>query len=136
VSLPLTTEQELLPLWPDVAHALRIRTRSTAYRLAHGGKLPVRLIKVGNRYLVRTAELRELVGIDESEHRDRRAAGRAHRHRRRAAVRRCRRDRRGTEAQGLPPKITDPRTLAQVARLVNDSSHQEVAVTFTRRGGE
>ena len=27
-------------------------------------------------------------------------------------------------AQGLPPKITDPRALAQVARLVNESIQQ------------
>jgi hypothetical protein len=29
------------------------------------------------------------------------------------------------EAQGLPPKITDPRALAQVARLVLDSTQQD-----------
>jgi hypothetical protein len=29
------------------------------------------------------------------------------------------------EAQGLPPKITDPRALARVARLVLDSTQQD-----------
>jgi hypothetical protein len=29
------------------------------------------------------------------------------------------------EAQGLPPKITDPRALPQVARLVNEPTQQD-----------
>ena len=39
------------------------------------------------------------------------------------------------EAQGLPPKITDPRALATVVRLIHESL-KEVAMTLTELGGE
>ena len=56
--IPLASEQPTLPIWPDVARALNIGSRATAYRLARGGQLPLDLIKVGGRFVVRTAELR------------------------------------------------------------------------------
>lgn len=65
--IPLASEQETVPLWPDAGRALGLKSRSTAYRLAHAGKLPIRLIKVGHRFVVPTSELRQVLGIDESQ---------------------------------------------------------------------
>jgi hypothetical protein len=64
VPLPLASEQETVPLWPDAGRPLSIRSKSTANRLANEGKLPVRVIRVGHRFVVPTAELRELLGLD------------------------------------------------------------------------
>lgn len=37
--------------------------KTTAYRLAQADQFPVRLIRMGGRYAVPVAELRELVGV-------------------------------------------------------------------------
>lgn len=63
--IPLPAEQPTLPLWPDAARALSIRSQPTASRLAKSGKLPIEAIRVGGRYVVRTADLRKLLGLDE-----------------------------------------------------------------------
>jgi hypothetical protein len=52
-------------LWPDAAPALSIKTAPTASRLAKAGKLPVPVIRVGGSWVVRTADLRKLLGMDE-----------------------------------------------------------------------
>ncbi len=63
--IPLPSEQPTIPLWPDAGQALGIKSRSTAYRVAHAGKLPVRVLEVGVKLVVPTVELRRVLGLDE-----------------------------------------------------------------------
>jgi hypothetical protein len=63
--IPLASEEPTLPIWPDVTRALSIGSWTTASRLARGGQLRLGLIQVSGRFVVRTAELRELLGLDE-----------------------------------------------------------------------
>lgn len=44
------------------ARALGI-SKSTAYALAQKGEFPVRIVKIGSRYVVPTADLRALLGM-------------------------------------------------------------------------
>jgi hypothetical protein len=55
--LPYPEDQPLLPLWPDAARALGYG-RTRAYIEAADGTLPVETLRVGNRYVVRTADVR------------------------------------------------------------------------------
>ncbi|MCG7454518.1 helix-turn-helix transcriptional regulator [Corynebacterium tuberculostearicum] len=52
-----------IPL-PEAAKLLGIG-KSTAYAAVRKGKFPVRVIQIGNRYVVPTAPLLELFGLDE-----------------------------------------------------------------------
>lgn len=38
-------------------------SKSTAYALAQKGEFPVRVVRIGSRYVVPTAELRSLLGL-------------------------------------------------------------------------
>lgn len=51
-----------MPL-PDVAKVLGIG-RTTAYELASRGELGVRVLRLGRRWVVPTAELRRFVGVE------------------------------------------------------------------------
>jgi len=67
-TLPTAEEQPTVPLWDDnepcAAKAFGIKSRMTAYRAAHDGRLPVRTLQVGVRLVVSTAELRRVLGLD------------------------------------------------------------------------
>ena len=41
-------------------------SKSTAYALAQKGEFPVRVVKIGSRYVVPTADLRALLGMGEA----------------------------------------------------------------------
>lgn len=59
---------------PDELNALGVSTdiitagralgisRTSAYAAVHNGTFPIRVVKIGGRYVVPTAELRELLG--------------------------------------------------------------------------
>ena len=49
----------------DAAKVLSI-SRAHAYALAKRGELGVRVLRLGNRWVVPTAELRRVVGLDET----------------------------------------------------------------------
>jgi len=55
-----------LPATVNLATAARALGcgRSLAYELARQGQFPCRVLRVGNRYLVPTAELLRLLGVD------------------------------------------------------------------------
>jgi hypothetical protein len=60
------TEIRALPATVDVATAARALGfgRSLAYELARRGQFPCRVLRAGNRYLIPTAELLRLLGLD------------------------------------------------------------------------
>lgn len=41
-------------------------SKSTAYALAQKGEFPVRVVRIGSRYVVPTADLRALLGMGEA----------------------------------------------------------------------
>lgn len=47
------------------ARALGV-SKSTAYALAQKGEFPTRVVKIGSRYVVPTADLRALLGLSEA----------------------------------------------------------------------
>ena len=49
-------------LWPTAAQALGVG-RSKAYALVRQGEWPTRVLRLGSRYRVPTAELRRVLGI-------------------------------------------------------------------------
>ena len=63
--VPLATERPTVPLFPDAAELVGVKSRQTAYRLAHAGKLPFRTLQVGRQLVVPTAELRRALGFDD-----------------------------------------------------------------------
>jgi hypothetical protein len=60
--IPWPEEQPMLPLWPDAALPFHV-ARSRAFQLAHRDEFPVPVLKVGGRWLVRTADLRRQLGL-------------------------------------------------------------------------
>jgi hypothetical protein len=58
----LLTWPATVPLWPDAARAIGAG-RTAAYEMAQDGTWPTRLLRVGSRYRVPTAELLEILGI-------------------------------------------------------------------------
>ncbi|MCM3687689.1 helix-turn-helix transcriptional regulator [Kocuria rosea] len=52
-----------IPLWPDAAQALGIG-RSTAYELVRLGQFPIRVLRLGRKLRVPTAELYHFLGVD------------------------------------------------------------------------
>jgi len=60
--LPRAEDQPLIAVWPETARALMLG-RSTVYDLAKRQELPVEVLRIGGRYFVRTAELREYLGL-------------------------------------------------------------------------
>lgn len=59
----VATKEPTVPLWPTAAKALGFG-RSTAFAAVEKETWPTRIIKVGNRYRVPTAELLSVLGID------------------------------------------------------------------------
>lgn len=58
----LTALPPVVDMYPTAAAVLGIG-RTTAYELARRGEFPVPVLKVGSRYRVVTANLRELLGL-------------------------------------------------------------------------
>lgn len=65
-AIPSPWEQPLMPLWPDAAELLGIRSRSAAHDAADRGEIPT--MRIGARRLVATAQLLALVGLDVPPH--------------------------------------------------------------------
>jgi hypothetical protein len=65
-SIPTAEQAATVALWPTAAQAVGIRSRTTAYKAAHEGRLPFRVIEIGSqgRLVVPTAELRRVLGLD------------------------------------------------------------------------
>jgi excisionase family DNA binding protein len=63
VRLPTAEDAPSLPLVPTAAQAVGVGT-STAYELARSGEFPVPVFRVGSQWRVRTAELRQFLGLD------------------------------------------------------------------------
>jgi len=61
-AIPWPDEQPTVALWPTAARAYGIG-RTTAYRLAAAGGLPVPAELLGGRWIVRTAQLRRALGL-------------------------------------------------------------------------
>lgn len=60
--IPWPEDQPMVPLWPDAARPFDV-ARSRAFQLAHSGTFPVPVLRVGGRWLVRTADLRRELGL-------------------------------------------------------------------------
>jgi len=52
-----------LPVYPETAALLGMR-KTAAYEAAAAGTLPVRALRVGGRWMVATAELQRVLGIE------------------------------------------------------------------------
>ena len=63
--MPSAAEKPLLSVL-EAGVALRLG-RSTSYALATSGRFPVEVLKVGGRYMVRTADLRRYLHLDDDE---------------------------------------------------------------------
>jgi hypothetical protein len=63
--LPDPEDDPLVPLWPDASEPFHIK-RARAYLMANNGTFPVRTLKVGGRWFVRTADIRRELGLDKS----------------------------------------------------------------------
>jgi hypothetical protein len=61
--IPWPEDRPVLPLWPDVAEGVYGMSRPTAYSLAGKDKFPCEVFRVGSRWMVRTARLREALGL-------------------------------------------------------------------------
>lgn len=63
---PTREDYQALPPALDIPEAARLLNigRTLAYELAKRGEFPVRLLRLGNRYRVPTADLLALLGID------------------------------------------------------------------------
>jgi hypothetical protein len=64
--IPAAEERPTLPLWPDACRAFNIG-RSAGYDLVARGEFPCRVITVGNRYRVVTADLRRVLGLPSAD---------------------------------------------------------------------
>ncbi|WP_209305298.1 helix-turn-helix domain-containing protein [Blastococcus sp. CT_GayMR20] len=62
ITVNLADLPPVIDLYPDAAGVLGIG-RTTAYEMARQGEFPVRIIKIGARYKVATADLRALLGV-------------------------------------------------------------------------
>jgi excisionase family DNA binding protein len=63
IALPSAAEKPLLSVM-EAASAFRLG-RSTAYTLAASGRFPVEVLRVGGRYMVRTADVRRYLHLDD-----------------------------------------------------------------------
>ncbi|MEU2311198.1 DNA-binding protein [Streptomyces albidoflavus] len=52
----------VVPLWPTVGQALGL-AESTTYQLAAENRLPIEVIRLGRRRVVRTVDLHRLLGL-------------------------------------------------------------------------
>ncbi|MBC3988025.1 helix-turn-helix domain-containing protein [Streptomyces sp. AC563] len=55
----------LVPLWPAVGRALGL-AESTTYQLAAENRLPIPVIRLGRRRVVRTVDLHAFLGLENS----------------------------------------------------------------------
>jgi hypothetical protein len=60
--IPFPEDQPVIPLWPIAGEAFGM-SRPKAYALAQRGEFPCRVLRVGNRWMVRTVDLRESLGL-------------------------------------------------------------------------
>jgi hypothetical protein len=60
--LPWPEETALLPVWPVVGPAFGVQ-RSRTFQLIAAGKFPVEVLRYGNRYYARTADVRRTLGL-------------------------------------------------------------------------
>ncbi|WP_307825197.1 DNA-binding protein [Streptomyces sp. M2CJ-2] len=56
----------VVPLWPTVGKALGL-AESTTYQLAAEGRLPIEVIRLGRRRVVRTIDLHRFLGLAPQE---------------------------------------------------------------------
>ncbi|MGY1846876.1 helix-turn-helix transcriptional regulator [Blastococcus sp. SYSU DS1021] len=61
-TIDLANLPPVIDMYPDAARVLGIG-RTTAYELTRRGQFPVPVLKVGGRYRVVSAHLRELLGV-------------------------------------------------------------------------
>jgi hypothetical protein len=61
-SIPWPDEMPVMVLWPDAADVFGI-SKPTCYSLAGKGEFPGGAFRVGARWFVRTADLREALGL-------------------------------------------------------------------------
>jgi len=62
-AIPWPEERPVVPLWPDVAQDVYEMSRPKAYYLAQRGEFPCPVMRVGERWMVLTAELRKALGL-------------------------------------------------------------------------
>ena len=62
ITIPWPEDDPVVPLWPDAAEPFKVR-RSRAFQLANSGKFPCPTLRIGGRWMVRTADLREALGL-------------------------------------------------------------------------
>ncbi len=61
-SIPFPEDTPVLPLWPVPGEAFGV-SRPKAYNLAQRGEFPCPVLRVGDRWMVRTVDLREALGL-------------------------------------------------------------------------
>ena len=61
-TVPYPSEKPTVPIWPDAAAALGIRSKSAAYRAARLGTIPTVQLSE-RRWVVPTAALRAMLGL-------------------------------------------------------------------------
>lgn len=61
-ALPWPEEIPMVPLWPDAARTFCV-ARSRAYQLAGRDEFPVPVLRIGSRWMVRTADIRRELGL-------------------------------------------------------------------------
>lgn len=61
-AIPLAEEVPTMDLWPDVGRDVLGLSKDATYAGAHRGEIPS--IRVGRRFLVPTARLRTMLGLD------------------------------------------------------------------------
>jgi hypothetical protein len=65
--IPWPEDVPVIPLFPDAARPFGI-AKSRAYYMAQRGDFPVRTLRVGGRWCVRTVDLREALGLPITRH--------------------------------------------------------------------
>jgi hypothetical protein len=61
--LPDPIERPVIPLWPDAGRALGLG-RKKSYEMAAAGTFPARVLRVGSRLRVVSADLYRFLGLD------------------------------------------------------------------------
>ena len=63
--IPFPESEPVLSLWPTPAKAFGM-SRPKAYNLAQRGEFPCPVLRIGDRWFVRTVDLREALGLSVS----------------------------------------------------------------------
>jgi hypothetical protein len=61
-SIPWPEDVPIVPMWPVAAEPFGIG-RSRAFQLANSGRFPCPIFKVGGRWVAKTSQLREALGL-------------------------------------------------------------------------